>query len=154
MMHYKSTIRYTVRDQLVRDKLYIGSLLTCRRCNVAVTEYYFDHPEISVKAILCKKCKLEINPPILSLREYSGYLWNITQDRFENDFPLESFWTCGWFLREHTTRSPIVRVPRQNKTNLYTLEHYGDMRCIRFVDYPFYYEGMTECITSKCRDEY
>jgi len=151
-MHYKATTRYKVSDQLMRDKLYVGMLLTCRRCGVMVTEYYFDHPEVSVKAVLCKVCQLEVKPPKLMLREYSGHLWNITQNRFEENFGLREFVSCGWFLREHTTKYPIAKVPRQQNTNLYRLEHYGNRKCVRFRNYPFYYEDMVACITSKCRD--
>jgi len=136
----------------MRDKLYVGMLLTCRRCNCMVTEYYFDHPEVSVKAVLCKVCKLQVKPPELMLREHAGHLWNITQSRFEKNFTLKEFGYCGWFLREHTTIFPIAKVPLQKNTDVYRLEYYGNRKCIRFVNYPFYYEDMTACITSKCRD--
>ena len=153
-MHYKATTRYKISDQLERDKLYTGRLLTCGRCHTMVTQYYFDNPEISVVKILCKVCKLQVNPPILKLREYAGYVWNRTQERWEKEFTIDQFDLCGWFLREHTIQTPTVKVPLRGNTNLYTLEHYGNRKCIRFKDYPFYYNDMTECITSKCRDIY
>lgn len=154
MMHYKPIVRYEVSDNLLLNKLYIGRLLTCRLCSVMVTEYYFDRPSENTKYILCKKCKLEVNPPKLMLREYAGHLWNITQNRFEERFTLEEFGKCGWFLREHSTEIPVPLVPRQSDTHVYTLEHYGDKRCIRIRNHPFYYDDMTACITSECRNIY
>lgn len=145
-------MRYSPGDQLDRNKMYVGNLLTCRRCKAIVTEYYFDRPEVNVKDILCKMCKLELIPPKLELRECEGHLWNITQNRFEESFTLNQFYLCGWFLREQRTTFPLALVPRKNNATSYTLEHYGNRKCVRIPNYPFYYDGITECVTPKCRD--
>ncbi len=145
-------MRYRMGDQLFCNKMYRGSLLPCQCCNVLVAEYYFVQPEITTKQVLCKACKLELVPPRLELREFGGSLWNVTQNRFEDNFTMEQFSLCGWFLREQKEEVPHKLIPRQAKTITYTLEHYGNTKCIRLPDYPFYYDDMTECITSKCRN--
>ena len=145
-------MRYRTGDQLLHNKIYIGTLLPCQRCNVLVAEYYFVQPEVTTEEVLCKVCKLELVPPRLELKEYSGHLWNITQNKFEENFTIKEFSLCGWFLREQTEEIPTARLPRRDKTATYTLEHYGKVKCIRLPDYPFYYDDMSECVTSKCRD--
>jgi hypothetical protein len=145
-------MRYRTGDQIQANKRYSTcKLLPCTHCEILVTEYYFIRPELNTKDILCNACKLKSVPPRLQLKRYSDYLWNITQNRFEEHFALEDFYRCGWFLREQAVTTPYAL---QKEAINYTLEHYGEMTCVRFLDYPFYYGGMMECVTSKCRDTY
>ena len=84
--------------------------------------------------LVCTKCYLIHNPPVLRLDQYEDDpdLWNRTQSKRELIMVLKDFLRCGWFLRkveEHDSKVPKFSIRKMS------LEYYGECKCIRFLGY-------------------
>lgn len=119
---------------------------SCSNCGVSTK---FINYSGSDYRLLCNKCKMEENPPIIILesRGLSAYYWNILKGESEVYMSIDDFIKCGWFLRKKTIYESIKNKFRKV---VYLLEYYGKLRCRRCKDYKYFPEDMTKCHNYLC----
>lgn len=134
------------------DTIYVGDPRACRRCTTVIGEYYLEDPENSTRIVLCKRCKLELNPPELKYtKSHSCGLWNVTQRRYENYLAVKELAACGWFLRQRIITGLGPRMVPRGGTEQLLYEYFGKTTCARVPNHEYYYSEMPRCVTSTCK---
>lgn len=102
--------------------------MLCSMCNNEALSVHFKEDKV-----FCGRCIMRMNPPKMKLARfrkdvYQNRLYNITYEVYENHMDIDTFISCGWFVRKESHRTMCI---------VYDLEYHGYTECDRCSGYHF-----------------
>ena len=126
----------------------MGPENTCPKCGVEAPVFWAQRQHI----YMCVSCQRLYNPPYMTLVRFNQgsirKLWNLEIGEYEDFDKVEDINLCDWMVRSHQV-TPYSIVPRVT-VNVYHLEYFGDLRCGRCINYPFFESDQT-CLSRACQ---
>lgn len=117
-------------------------------CDWKAAEVFLD-----VKGYFCPDCMRSNNPPYMTLINFQqgNYkkLWNLEIGMYESFDSIKDLEWCGWLLRSQ--QETLYRIMPRVMAMVYHLEYHGTVHCGRCVDYKYFTDELTYCMSNACQ---
>ena len=100
--------------------------------------------------LVCDSCMLTYDPPKMTLMTYTlnDRVWNLEVGKHEEVDSIIVFELCHWFVR--SKQETMYKICPRTKVTVHNMEYYGDIRCCRCLDYPYWPKGWSLCSPEIC----
>lgn len=107
----------------------------------------------SERGNICSHCARYVYPvemTICDIKATPRQLWNVEARNYEGCHNIDYFLPCGWFVR--AKKSCIFRSVPRVAVDVYYMMYFGDLHCLRFLDYKYFNSLAPRCENSYCKD--